>query len=82
MESRHLRDLHKLFKHDGDAVALLYLARGVAAAGGRPLRFRQMAKAVNGSGEYLPESSLQRSVLRLEAGGLIEVDRTDARHPL
>jgi hypothetical protein len=82
MKSRHLRELHNLFKHDGDAVALLYLADGVVAAGGHPLRFRQMAKAVNNSGEYLPESSLQRCVQRLEASGLIHIDRGNARHPL
>ncbi|MBT8228012.1 MAG: hypothetical protein HKP61_13405 [Dactylosporangium sp.] len=82
MKSRHLRELHNLFKHDGDAIALLYLADGVAAAGGHPLRFREMAKEINQSSEYVPESSLQRCVQRLEVGGLIDVDRTDIRHPL
>lgn len=82
MKYRHLRTIHELFKHDGDAITLLCLANAVAAAGGRPLRFREMARTINDSNEYMPESGLPRCTHRLEHGGLITIDRTDTRHPL
>ena len=82
MRSRHLRELHNLFKHDNDAIVLLHLVDGITAAGGRPLRFREMAKEINQSGAYVAESSLQRCVHHLESSALISIDRTNIRHPL
>jgi len=78
----HFRKLNALFEHRYDALILLCLTRGVANAAGQPLHFRQLLRSIiEQTGTYIPESSISRSLPRLNDARLVAVDGKGTRHP-
>ncbi len=78
----HLRELDELFEHRDFAIVLVCLAQGMAAVDGRPLHFRELARAiVEQSGSYVPEGNISRVLPRLRQSGLVTVDDENSRHP-
>ena len=82
MNIDHLRELDDLFEYRNDALVLLCLARGVADAGGRPLRFREWARAlITHTGTYISENAITRSLPRLKERKLVVAYDEGTRHP-
>jgi len=78
----HLRELDKLFELSDFAIVLVCLAQGVAAEGGRPLHFRELArKIVEQSGTYVPEGNINRVLTRFKKIGYVAVEDERGRHP-
>src|SRR5262249_9132944 len=74
MHAGHLRELEEIFKHHGDALILVGLSLGLAAAQGRPLRFSEVARAIiKHTGSYMGEGSLTGALPRMERSGLVAV---------
>jgi hypothetical protein len=78
----HIRELDDLFEHRNDALVLLCLAYGVADAGGRPLHFREWARAlIKHTGTYISENAITRSLPRLKERRLVVAFQEGTRHP-
>lgn len=82
MNFDHLRELNDLFGDRLDALILIYLARGVTNAAGRPLRCPQLARfIIKHGGSYVPEGNISRSLFRLQNARLVAVQDPDTTHP-